>query len=82
MQLQAEMIGRPVARSMSADVSALGAAYLAGLAVGLWASQAEIARLVSPHDRFEPKMVVGKRDALYAGWRSAVKRTVFRPLDR
>jgi len=77
MQFQADIIGCPVLRSSSADVSALGAAYLAGLAVGLWASLAEIEQLVLPHDKFEPKLSASERDALYAGWRGAVARTTY-----
>lgn len=79
MQFQADILGCPVLRSSSADVSALGAAYLAGLAVGLWASEAEIAALPRPHDRFEPQMSASQRDALYSGWQAAVARTVFEP---
>ena len=74
MQFQADIIGCPVLRSSSADVSALGAAYLAGLAVGLWHSLAEIGQLVLPHDRFEPRWGAGKRDALYDGWQRAIAR--------
>jgi len=56
VQFQADIIHCPVLRSTSSDVSPLGAAYLAGLAVGLWADEAEIERLVPPRDRFEPSM--------------------------
>ena len=55
MQFQADMLGCPVLRSTSPDVSPLGAAFLAGLAVGIWADEAEIERLVPPRDRFEPQ---------------------------
>ncbi|RMF01558.1 MAG: glycerol kinase GlpK [Chloroflexi bacterium] len=77
MQFQADIIGRPVLRSASADVSALGAAYLAGLAVGQWANEDEIAGLVLPHDRFEPRMPDSEREALVAGWQQAVARTTW-----
>lgn len=77
MQFQADIIGRPVMRSLSADVSALGAAYLAGLAVGVWASEDEIAALSRPHERFEPRMPEVERQARYAGWQDAVARAVF-----
>ncbi len=77
MQFQADIIGCPVLRSSSADVSALGAAYLAGLAVDMWTSLAEIEQLVLPHDRFEPQLSVLERDALYAGWQRAVVRATF-----
>jgi glycerol kinase len=77
MQFQADMIGRPVVRSLSSDVSALGAAYLAGLAVGLWSSEAEIEQLPRPSDRFEPRLADAERAELYAGWKKAIARTVF-----
>jgi len=79
IQFQADMLGCPVLRSTSPDVSPLGAAFLAGLAVGVWSDEAEIQRLVPPRDRFEPQMPADKREALYAGWREAVARTVFDP---
>ena len=79
MQFQADILGVPVARSTSPDVSALGAAYLAGLAVGFWSSEDEIARLISPHDRFEPRLDAATRARLYAGWRAAVQRAVYEP---
>jgi glycerol kinase len=79
MQFQADIIGCPVLRSMSPDVSALGAAYLAGLAVGVWSSDSEIAALVGAHDRFEPRLDAARREQLYDGWRAAVRRTVYEP---
>ena len=48
MQFQADMLGCPVMRSASPDVSPLGAAFLAGLAVGIWSNETEIERLVPP----------------------------------
>ncbi|MFN8487158.1 MAG: glycerol kinase GlpK [Caldilineaceae bacterium] len=79
MQFQADILDCPVARNLSADVSVLGAAYLAGLAVGLWQSEEEIAALPRPHDLFEPKMGASQRTALYEGWQAAVARTLYRP---
>ena len=81
MQFQADMLGCPVMRSTSPDVSPLGAAFLAGLAVGIWSDEAEIERLVPPRDRFEPQMTADHREALYAGWRAAVARTVFDAIE-
>jgi glycerol kinase len=78
MQFQADILGVPVLRSLASDVSALGAAYLAGLAVGLWASEEEIAALSRPQMRFEPAMADAQRERLYAGWQDAVDR-VLRP---
>jgi glycerol kinase len=77
MQFQADLLGCTVLRSSSPDASALGAAYLAGLAVGLWAADAQIAEIIPAHDRFEPTMVEKRREDLYAGWQRAVRRTTF-----
>lgn len=74
MQLQADYLGLPVVRTASADVSALGAAYLGGLTAGIWRSEAEIAALIGPRDRFEPTLSPARRDAHYAGWQTAVAR--------
>jgi glycerol kinase len=79
MQIQADILGIPVLRSLSQDVSALGAAYLAGLATGVWSSTAEIAALPRGRDRFEPQMSPMMRDDLYAGWQNAVRRACFIP---
>ncbi len=79
MQFQADILGVPVLRSLVSDVSALGAAYLAGLTVGLWASEAEIAALARPQVRFAPGLDVTVRDRLYAGWKDAVDRVLRRP---
>jgi glycerol kinase len=76
MQFQADMIGRPVVRSISHDVAALGAAYLAGLAVGFWASEAEIAALPRPSSRFDPQMDEVDRRNLYAGWQRSVAQAI------
>jgi glycerol kinase len=76
MQFQADILGRPVLRCTSPDVSALGAAYLAGLAVGLWQSEAEIASLPRERDRFEPRLSSSERAKLYAGWQQAVDRAL------
>ncbi len=79
MQFQADIINCPIRRSSSADVSALGAAYLAGLATGVWQSEAEIADLPRPHDSFEPHMAAAERSELYAGWQQAIARVSFDP---
>lgn len=74
MQIQADTIGRPVIRSRSTDLSACGAAYLAGLATGVWASTDALAKLPHPVDRFEPRMADAERARRYDGWRDAVAR--------
>jgi len=79
MQFQADILNRPVLRSTSTDISPLGAAFLAGLFVGLWAGEKEIESLVPPRDRFEPQMSPDQRETLYAGWKEAVARTTLAP---
>jgi glycerol kinase len=74
MQFQADILGHPVVRSDSADLSAQGAAWLAGLAVGVWPSLAALEELPSPVTRFEPRMPDGERATRYAGWLDAVGR--------
>jgi glycerol kinase len=75
MQIQADILGTPVVRPVVKETTALGAAYLAGLAVGYWVSRDEIARNWAGDRRFLPGMDGTKRDHLYAGWRRAVART-------
>jgi glycerol kinase len=74
MQFQADILAVPVVRSRASDLSALGAAYLAGLAAGLWRSLDEIGALSRPQDRFEPRMDAAQRSALLDGWDAAVRR--------
>ncbi len=74
MQIQADVLGRPVVRSATAETTALGAAYLAGLAVGFWRDQDEIRRIWRSGGRFEPSMAASEREALVGGWRRAVER--------
>ncbi|HEU5393638.1 MAG TPA: glycerol kinase GlpK, partial [Candidatus Methylomirabilis sp.] len=74
MQFQADILDRPVIRPRVTETTALGAAYLAGLAVGYWAGLEEIGGNWGAERRFEPRMAAGEREALYAGWRRAVTR--------
>lgn len=78
MQMQADVIGRPVHRSTQEDLSARGAAMLAGLAIGWWKSPDELAALPKEVEKFEPRMDAARRDALRASWRLAVRRTRLR----
>jgi glycerol kinase len=73
MQFQSDMLGVPVERPVINETTALGAAYLAGLAVGYWKDRNEIAAQWQLERRFEPQMAEEKREALYAGWKKAVK---------
>ena len=73
-QLQADILGAPVQRPMVTETTALGAAYLAGLATGVWGSQEEIAAQWREDRTFSPRMSAEERDRLYAGWQKAVRR--------
>ena len=68
----ADILGLPVERPANVESTALGAAYLAGLQSGLYASVDEVSALWSSDVVFEPRMSVHKRDTLYAGWKEAV----------
>lgn len=74
MQIQADTLGCAVVRNRSTDLSACGAAWLAGLAAGIWPSTDALAALPRSQDRFEPLHDPASRDAQYAGWRDAVER--------
>jgi len=75
LQFQADLLGVPVARPVIAETTALGAAYLAGLAVGYWKDLDDIRRNWVLDREFSPAMGVADRDARYAGWRKAVERS-------
>ncbi len=74
MQMQADVLDRPVVRAATPETTALGAAYLAGLAVGFWKDKAEIAQIWRSGGSFEPRMPASEREALIGGWRRAVER--------
>jgi glycerol kinase len=74
-KFQADILGVPVERPVVAETTALGAAYLAGLAIGFWENTAEIARNHKIAQRFTPAMSPATRDALYEGWLRAVERS-------
>jgi glycerol kinase len=74
MQFQADVLGRPILRSANEELSAIGAAWLAGLALGWWHDLAEIARMDPAEDKFTPAMESSDRDRLYSGWQTAVAR--------
>ena len=74
MQLQADLLNVPVVRPVVAETTALGAAYLAGLAVGYWKNQADIARQWQVDRRFTPAMKAASRTKMAAGWNKAVGR--------
>ncbi len=72
LQFLADILGIPVERPMISETTALGAAYLAGLAVGYWQSVEEIASKWKLDRRFEPGISVDRRETLYAGWQKAL----------
>ncbi|HEV2444820.1 MAG TPA: glycerol kinase GlpK, partial [Candidatus Sulfopaludibacter sp.] len=75
MQFQADMLGVPVVRPKVTETTALGAAYLAGLAAGCWASPEEIRARREGDTRFEPRMDAGERAQRRARWQRAVDRS-------
>ena len=76
LQFQADITGTVVRRAATFDTTALGAAYLAGLASGFWSNIEELAGRWKQSAIFEPQMEEAARDALYAGWQKAVKRSL------
>ena len=75
LQFQADLLGVPVERPRVIETTALGAAFLAGLAVGLWSDREEVAATWELERRFEPSMDGTERTRLVARWRDAVERT-------
>jgi glycerol kinase len=74
MQFQADLLGVPVLRPAMLEVTALGAAALAGVAVGFWSDRRELEAAGRGGTVFDPGMGPERREALYAGWRRAVER--------
>ena len=75
MQFQADILDKVVQRPAIRETTALGAAYLAGLATGVWKSREEITHLWSCNQLFEPKMDAAQREELLEGWHKAVGRS-------
>lgn len=76
MEFQSDILNVPVERPVVNETTALGAAYLAGLAVGYWDSQEEIASQWAVDRAFEASMDEEKREELYAGWKKAIQATM------
>ena len=76
MQFQADILGIPVVRPVVVETTALGAAYAAGLAEGVWSSFSELDSNWTVDRRFEPRMAEEQRQALVDRWRQAVTRTL------
>ncbi|GAA0589576.1 glycerol kinase GlpK [Virgibacillus siamensis] len=75
MQFQSDVLGVPVERPVVQETTALGAAYLAGLAVGYWKDKNEIAQQWKTDHMFKHEMEEEKRNELYTGWQKAVEAT-------
>ena len=75
MQFQADILGVPVQRPVVSETTALGAAYLAGLAAGLWSSPAQLSSLWALDAEWLPRMPADQRDELYARWQRAAERS-------
>jgi glycerol kinase len=73
MQFQSDLLNVPVERPVINETTALGAAYLAGLAVGYWKDREEISKQWNKDNEFAPKMSEDDREKLYSGWKKAVK---------
>jgi glycerol kinase len=77
MQFQADILDRPIIRPADSETTALGAAYLAGLAAGVWKSASELESFWQVQRVFEPNLTASRRDALLDGWRSALRRALY-----
>lgn len=75
MQFQADILDVPVIRPKVSETTALGAAYAAGLAVGLWKDYEELRTNWGKEREWKPAMDAGRRKTLYSGWKKAVTRT-------
>jgi glycerol kinase len=73
MQFQADLLGVPVIRPKVIETTAVGAAFLAGLAAGVWESREEVRRVWRPDRRFTPRMAPTDREAMLARWRATVQ---------
>lgn len=81
MQSQADLLQRPVIRSKTAEVSALGAGYLAGKALGWWSSREQLAALERNFEIIEPISAHTDLQDNYLGWKAAIQRTLFQPTN-
>ena len=75
MQFQADILGTPVLRPRVLEVTALGAAALAGLGVGFFSDRSALSDAIAVERRFEPQLGEAEREGLYAGWKRAVERS-------
>ena len=73
LQIQADLLGRDVVRPAVLETTALGAAYLAGLASGFWKDTTDVSKNWRIDRRFSPQMAADRRDEMYAGWKRAIQ---------
>jgi glycerol kinase len=76
MQFQSDILGTDVLRPVVTETTALGAAYLAGLAVGFWKSKEEIRNRWQVETKFDPAIGEERKEKLYKGWKKAVERSM------
>ncbi|WP_203247828.1 glycerol kinase GlpK [Sporosarcina beigongshangi] len=76
MQFQSDLLNVPVERPVISETTALGAAYLAGLAVGFWKDRSEIAKHWHLDKQFQPEMEQDVREEIYGGWQKAIRATM------
>ena len=74
MQFQSDIVGKKVIRPIITETTALGAAYLAGLAVGFWKDKEEISKLWYSSEEFNPNMEEERKEKYYKGWKKAIER--------
>jgi glycerol kinase len=76
LQLQADILGVPVVRPIVTETTALGAAYAAGLAVGVWKDPESLRKNWKADRWWEPRWSADQREEAYRGWRKAVERSL------
>lgn len=76
MEIQSDVLQKPVRRSRVAELSAIGAGIMAGIGAGLWSEEHALSRLITEADVFAPTAREGSRDRLVAGWRSAIDQAI------
>jgi glycerol kinase len=74
LQFQADILDVPVVIQQTTETTALGAAYLAGLAVGFWKDTSQLSRNFKVRKKFTPRMPAKQRESLYGKWKKAVER--------
>jgi glycerol kinase len=81
MQFQADLLGKPVIVPAVEELSAIGVAYMGGIAQGVWVDQAEVGSLPREERRYEPRMGSRERTTLVGEWRSALVQAISRAID-